>query len=278
LYLARNGATAGAVQQILTRYMAYGSGDYDLTSDTFRLPITPGVSAGEWNLLPQRGDTVAQWIERLFSDYAATYYMGWVPTLSGYKFYFRSPASLSATPSMTLYQSGPDAITDGVSANLVEFRTARDFRVERIRPEANQIIVIGNDLRTGREIVSQYNDAASQAPGTAPVSRPENWVGKVVTFTYSDPAITTQAAADRAAGQLADRLAVVRVVARWNSELLIRESDDRTIWRGDVVRIYDEGGGSFDDWRIRSMTLELAKFDSVSGSALWDVSYVAERL
>lgn len=278
LYLTKSGATKGAVVQLLERFMGYTSADYNVSSDTFVLPYTPGVSAGEWSLLPQRGDTVQGWIERLYSDYAATFYTGWAPTTGGYKFHFVSPADMSDTPVVTLYNGAADAIAASVSASLVEFRTVKNFEVERIRPEANQIIVIGNDLSTGREIISQYDDAASQDPETLPDDRPENWVGKVVTFTYTDPAITTQDAADRAAGQLADRLAVTRVIARWDSELLIEATGDRTLWRGDVVRIYDEGGLTYDDWRIRSFSAELEKYNSVTGEALWNASYVAERL
>lgn len=245
----------------------FSSGSLVMSTDSFELPYTPGVSLGEWQLYPERGDTAAVWIEKLHADFAATWFKGWVPTLSGYRYRFQNPTDLSTTPALTLYRSREDAVAASVTAALVTSRVVRSESQYLYRAEANQIIVIGQDRRTKKIITSQYNDTASQTPGTTPASRPENWRGKTIRYQLIDPElITTQAAADRARDILRDRLTPTRHVLEWDSDILVRSTDDRPIWTGDVVRIYAKGRATYEDWQIRAIPSMEFIYEDVPGT------------
>ena len=213
--------------------------DMDITPDTFRLPFLPSVSEGDWQLLPQRGDTPGGWLTKLRQDYAATWISGWCPTLTGYKRRFRRPDTLSTTPVMELFESHTDAAAFGIVSNLRSRRTIRALRLMPEAAEANQVIVIGYDKRTRQYIPSQYDDAASQAPGTAPGSRPDNWRGFTSRYQFIAPAeISSQQAADRARGIISDRITTGRDIIEIDCDFLIRATDNRPLWKGDVLRLY----------------------------------------
>jgi hypothetical protein len=253
-----------AIEDILLA-CGFATGDLSISTDAFELPYTPGISFGEWQLYPERGDTAALWVDKIHSDFAATWLKGWVPTLTGYKYRFQAPADFSAGPHLTLYMSADDAITAGVSAALVASRVVRSVTRWLYRSEANQILVVGQDRRTKQIITAQYNDTASQTPDTAPASRPENWRGKIIRYQLSDPdLITSQDAADRARDILRDRLTPTRHMIEWESDILVRNSDDRPLWSGDVVRIYENGAATYEDWRIVAIpTMEFVLEDLV---------------
>ena len=266
-----------AVQQLL-RAAAFDT-PYDIDAITFELPYTPGVSRGEWALMPDRGDTVGQWLERLHQDYAATFLRGWRPTATGYLYRFQAPEALGTTPAMELYQSRADATAASVSASLIDYRTIHHYKTARSRPEANQIIVIGQDPHTLAPILSQWNDAGSQNPATAPADRPDNWIGKVLPYSLKDPAIRSQAAADRARDILTERMGWSIEVATWVSELLVQDSDGVPIWIGDVVRVWDEGGVASTDLRIVAIPkMDFIAQDGAAGRGTWRCEYVAEVL
>lgn len=252
-----------------------------ISTDTYELPYTPGVSFGEWQLYPERGDTVAMWLDKLHSDFAATWYRGWVPTLDGYRYRFQNPDDLGAGPHVTLYMERDDAIAAGVSSALRASRIVRSATKWLHRSEANQIIVIGQDRRTRKLIVSRYNDTDSQSPSTAPADRPENWRGKTIRYQLVDPElITSQTAADRARDILRDRLTPVRRMIEFTSDVLVRDSDDRPIWTGDVVRIYELGRATYEDYRIRAIPSIDFIFEDLSGSAVSvrSATYRGERI
>lgn len=221
-----------------------------VSSDPFILPYTPAVSLGEWKLAPERGDTIAQWLDKLHSTYCPTWIRGWVPTLAGYKYQFMDPNDLSDSPVISLYQSHADAIAGGIAAGLAPYRVIRELSTEKQTAEANQVVIIGQEPGTRRLITAQYDDAASQDPTTAPGSRPENWRGRTATVQVIDPGITSQEAADRAVAILAERLTMGRTLATWESDLLVHSGNDRPLWKGDVVRICAPGRTSYGDYRI----------------------------
>jgi hypothetical protein len=239
-----------AITDIVTA-AGFSSGDISISTDAFILPYTPGVSFGEWQLYPERGDTAAIWLDKLHSDFAATWQRGWVPTLAGYKYSFTDPADFDAGPHVTLYMSAEDARAASVTSALVASRVVRSETRWLHQAEANQILVVGQDRRTKKLLTAQYNDTASQTPSTTPASRPENWRGKVIRYQLIDPLLlTTQDAVDRARDILEDRLTPVRHMIEVTCDILVRSSDDRPIWIGDVMRIYAKGRGSYEDWRI----------------------------
>lgn len=245
----------------------FDAADLQISTDTFVLPYTPGVSFGEWQLYPERGDTASHWIDKLHADFAATWYKGWIPTLTGYTYRFEDPDELGAGPHLTLYLDPADAIAAGVSSALRSSRLVREVTRWLYRAEANQIQVIGQDRRTKAIIFSQYNDTASQTPGTATASRPENWRGKVLRYQLVDPdLITSQDAADRARDILRDRLTPTREVIEFSSDALVRDSDDLPIWVGDVVRIYELGRATYEDWRVRAIPSMQFTFEDLAGT------------
>lgn len=289
-----------ALTDVLTDLMklrGLSPSDYFISADAFVLPYTPAVSMGKWELMPERGDTVGQWEDKIVSDYAGTWEVGDMPTPTGYKTRFVDPATLGTSPDLTLYQSIADAVSasgGNVAPGLAPYRVIRagTFRVQKVSAECNQVIVIGRDPGTTSLVTSQYDDAASQDPTTAPASRPANWRGSLVTFQLVDPAITSQAAADRARDILVDRLTTEKIEATWGCDILIKDSDDRVLWKTDVVRIYnplpiDGGtglptltGSTYDDFRIVAIPKIEVVWQAQAGTRfdIRDCEYVGELI
>lgn len=243
----------GAVEDLLA-IGGYTSADWDLSSTPLELPYSPDASMGKWSLLPERGDTVGKWLDKLREEFAATWIVGWMPTVAGYKYRWIDPGDMSATPIVTLYQSVAAAQTAGVSATLRPKRVVRRLSSHYERPEANQVQVVGQDPATGLLIPSVWNDTASQTPDTAVASRPENWLGTVESVIYTDPALTTLTAVGDAGVILAQRLMPGRVLAEWESDLLVDSVTDVPLWLGDVVRIMEPDGTTVKgDYRIVSI-------------------------
>jgi hypothetical protein len=254
--------------------------DVLISSDPFTLPYTPAVSSGKFELVPERGQTIAEWLDRFHSTFCPTWPRGWVPTLAGYKYQFFDPDDLSLTPVIALYQSHADALAGGISGALGPYRVIRNLSVERQTPEANQVIVIGQDPGTLKYIYAQYDDAASQAPATAPGSRPTNWRGRVASVVIEDPAITSQDAADRALNILVDRLVSERVVGTWESDLLIHSGSDRPLWKGDTIRLANVGGSGYTDWQIIAIpNIEFVWESQVAGEfQIRNCTYMGRRV
>lgn len=244
-----------AVKDLLT-ICGYNSSDWYINIPAFQLPYSPIISTGKWSLAPERGDTVAKWLNQLWSDYAQTYTRGWFPTSTGYKYCFISPSVLSNTVQMHLYESAIEASNALVPKTLTSKRTIRDLSRHYEAAEANHIQVIGRDPRTDRLIYKSYNDPASQDPTTIPALRPRNWRGRICSVVHINESVTTDEAAQRALDVLVDRLTPGRDLVEWTSDFLIRDSDDRPLWIGDVVRIHNVGASIFEyetaysDYRI----------------------------
>jgi hypothetical protein len=230
----------------------FDSGEIGMSTSTTRVAIGD-VPMGEWSLLPQRGDTKRSHLDKLFDTYSANWYHGWVPSLAGYFYRAHDPSDLSATPSITLYEDIADAVAAGLTSAQAEHRTIRKMVRHGIPPEANQVIVLGMSPYSGRVILSQDNDTASQTPTTAPSARPVTWRGRVHRVLEIDPSLKTQSEVDDVQGVLTDRLTSERYLIDWTSDFLVVSSTGRPLWTGDVVRIYLDGAATYEDYRIVGM-------------------------
>lgn len=272
-----------AVEDLLT-IAGYSASDWYLNIDAFTLPYSPLISTGKWNLAPERGDTIAKWLNRLWEDYAQTYTRGWFPTTTGYKYCFISPSVLSDTVMLDLYTSTVEAGNAGVATNLRSDRTIRSFSRHYEASEANHIQVIGLDPRTNRLIMRSYNDTASQDPTLAPSARPRNWRGRICSVIHMNQNITTDDAADRALSVLQDRLTTGRDLAEWECDFLIRSVDDRPIWIGDVVRVHNVGYSTFEyetsytDYRIIAIPSIRFDFENSGAPKVRTAKYRGQRI
>ena len=218
--------------------------DYD--SDFTPAATTIDASLDKWSLLPDRGDTIGKWIDKLHQEYAPLWIRGFGPPIGSfaetYVFRWRDPATVSVIPKVTLYQSISTATTAGVAEALRPKRVIRRLTEVYERPEANQVQVLGQDPHTGELLWATMNDDASQDPSLAPSARPENWLGTTEPFLYQDPAIHSLPAVGYIALQMAGRLMPGRTVVEWESDLLVDSTTDVQLWLGDIVRIMQPDG------------------------------------
>jgi hypothetical protein len=225
----------------------YLGGDYP----SIGLPYSPNISKGQYALAPDFFDTVGGYLDKLKNDYAANYITGWMPTTSGYIYYWIDPALATTTPAITLYQSIAAATTAGVTEVLRPKRVVRAMSSHYETPEATQVQVVGQDPATGLFITKSLVDGAAETASTAPASRPYNWRGRPVPYQLRDPTLTTQDAVDAACDILYDRLTTGRILIEWESDLLVLSSNNRPLWLGDVVRIMEpDGTTTKGDYRI----------------------------
>lgn len=259
-----DGTNIGSVFAYFAGLPGYPDSDIDIEYMDFSLPVVVGASQGEWAVIPQVGDTVAQWIQRLYQDFAANMYVGWRPTVSGPKFCVYGTATLGTAAAVTLYSTV--AAAGGTLTNVY-----RSFDEIVLEPEANDIYAFGQDRRTKLPIVAHYTDAVAINPTTAPASRPDRWLGEKYKYSLIAPEIVTQETANWCVGVLASRLAVSRRMAEWRSDFLFK-SDNSPVWRGDVVKLDGEG-------RYRVNTIS-AEFRNEWGtvSAFRECVYTGERI
>jgi hypothetical protein len=260
-----------------------GSSNLFITGDGFRLPFNSNCSRGEWLMLQQRGQTRGYWLNQLHDDFCKTWVRGWVPTTGGLMWYFRDPAGMSSTSLLNVYEGVNLAIADGVpleEASTVSVHGKVEFEI--IPPEANQVVAIGHDPRKQRYIWSQWDDAASQAPGTLPAVRPRNWRGRVHCVEHTSNKIQTQAVADRVRNQIVTRVGVEREYAVWSGDLLIYEPTARPLWKGDVVTlVMDVVAGvptERGDYRIVSMSNMRLISNIEDKRPVWQVTYRALKV
>jgi hypothetical protein len=225
----------------------YLGGDFPVLD----LPYSPNISKGQYALAPDFFDTVGGYLDKLKNDYAANYITGWMPSLSGYIYYWIDPALATTTPAVTLYQSIATATTAGVTEVLRPKRVVRAMSSHYETPEATQVQVVGQDPATGLFITQSSVDSAAETASTAPASRPYNWRGRPVPYQLRDPTLTTQDAVDAACAILYTRLTTGRILIEWESDLLVLSSNNRPLWLGDVVRIMEpDGTTTKGDYRI----------------------------
>jgi hypothetical protein len=275
-----------AIADLLT-IAGYTASDYYINVDPFVLPYNPSVSTGQWSLAPERGDTVAKWLNQLYDDYAKTHYRGWWPSLSGYRYNFVQPSVFSNTPVLKLYDSTSGALSavPPVPATLLSARTIRSFSRKYESPEANNIQVLGYDARLDKPFFANRNNVTSQDPTIIPSLRDREWLGRIVTVIHTNASATTQAAVDRCADVLEDRLFPGRDLAEWECDFLIDNSNDRPLWIGDVVRINFsavyfayEYESNYADYRIIAIPSIDFIFEPTTGKSVRKAKYRGERI
>lgn len=271
-----------AIEDCLTG-CGFDSADINMSTSAATINIG-NIPGGEWSLLPQRGETKSAHLDEIFDTYAANWWRGWVPTLAGYQYRAHDPGDLSTTPAITLYESEADAIAAGATAAQALHRTIRKLVRHGIPPEGNQIIVLGRSAATGRIILSQANDTASQTVTTAPSARPVTWRGRVHRVMEIDQSIKTQTEADNIQTVLTDRLTSERYLIDWTSDFLVIASTGRPLWTGDVVRLYKQGRATYEDYRIVGMpSVRLPKMVTPAALAggdlpFYEADYRGERI
>ena len=206
------------------------------------LPYTTNISKGQYTLAPDYGDTVGSYLEKIKQDYYATWITGWIPDTSGYVYRWLDVDSAPTTPAMSLYQSIAAAAAAGVPTDLQPKRVIRKLSSYYEPPEATQVTVIGQDPNTGTWIPYTQIDGAAEIADTPPASRPRNWRGRPVPFQYRDPSLTTADAVQTAAQILYSRLTPGRIMIEWESDLLILSGNNRPLWLGDVIQLYQPDG------------------------------------
>lgn len=212
-------------------------------------------SLGKYALMPERGDTIGKWIDKIHQEYCSTWVRGWMPTSSGYKYRFIDPNELNPTPVVTLYQSISTATTAGVAEALRPQRVIRRLTEVYERPECNQLQIVGQDPHTKLLLWATYNDFASQSPGTTPASRPENWLGSIEPVLYEDPAMHTLDSVSNVGLILAQRLMPGRHIIEWESDFLVSNTTDIPLWIGDCVRVMEpDGTTQKGDYQIIAIT------------------------
>lgn len=281
-----DGLTFTAALKALVGTVLADPARFDIEESGFTVPLNASCTRGEWSALVEPGDTAADWVRRLFDNYAADWFYGFVPTAAGTVFRARSPEGLGTAPVLTLRPTVEEAAAEASAAGFSgedAFFVAgqflyRTFRETVLPPEATDVRVTGYDPRTGKVVQSYKVDEDAEDPGLGPDERPANWVGAKLRYGWTDPAVTSQALCDRCCLALFRRLSRPRRLAEWSSDLLFRPDGD-LVWRGDNVELAGKGV-----YRVTSLRCELAKepdWSSADGLARWGhrpAVYTGERI
>jgi hypothetical protein len=189
------------------------------------------ASLGEWSLLIRPGDTVNEWIAKVFEGYAGNWFYNWVPkSTGGMEFKVLSPTGMGSTPVLTLWGTVAEAkaqlVSEGLSAGdaakFYAHRLWQDFQEEQLPPEANEVRVIGRNPKNNQPIAAFKVDYAAADPTTLPSLRPSNWVGYRSVAAIVNPGITSQTSVNRAVNLLFDRLTPKRRLVKFGSPVWIK--------------------------------------------------------
>lgn len=279
--------------QIVAEYAGLGPGRFRVSSDPFRLSLGNAVSTHEFALAAQPGDTFAQWFDRLRDDFCATWWMGFELVEEGNpRLCILKPDDLEATAAATVYLSEDDAEADGVDPALTEltrrYLIRHGWKERYIPPEANSIWITGYDVRKARPIAFHKEDKPSQDIELAEGARPDNWLGWISRFSLQDPAITSQAVAERAANIAFDRLTKRRKIATVTAGWWF-DKNGMPLVSGRRIKVRRRTSTGPDvwettEWRIKKVRVRSMKepktADSV-GSEGWmlrNVDYVLEQI
>lgn len=268
-YLSYNpGTNNSAVREVL-RFTGLADSQMELSSDTFRLPEIAGETCETYSYPVPVGDTGRQAIESLHSNFAANWFIGVKPTATVPKFHFQSPADVGTTSLMTVYRR----VDAAVSASMPPTQVYSKHRQELEEVNANEVVAIGQDPRTGQIVMAWARDAASQDPTTLPSLRPENWLGESKSFGVQDPRFRTLADCERAVQLLVPAVMSKRTFGQFETaEMLWYNSDPGgtdlmlPIWRSETVTLEDVG-----DVQISSLSFSVVR--NASGTLVTNASY-----
>lgn len=264
--LGLDGLTLTEAEADLLSCAGYGSGDVDITVDTFKLPFSPAVSQGDWQLMPRLADPVSAWHDLLRDNFARTWVEGWAPSLTGYKWRFRRPNTFSSTPALSLYMSLEDAALAGIDPEWRLRRLVEGMRKRPMPSEGNRVMVVGWERRTETEIYSIADDLDAQNPAIAIASRPPHWSGDVDMIALVDgDGINDQDTADRARDIIGERAIPILDRYEIDCQWLQRQSDDLSLWKGDVIRLWEpspDGVTAPSEWAdLRIVAIPKATFE-----------------
>jgi hypothetical protein len=231
------------------------SGDIDVDDVGVGAALSTDISLGKFAVLPDRGDTIGQWLDKIHADYCSTWLRAWVPTDGGLTYRWVDVDAETPTPVVTLYPSLAAAAAASVTALLRPNRIYRSLSQVRERPEANQVQVVGQDPHTGQVLSATYNDDLSQDPSLSPASRPANWVGFVEPVLYQDPALNSTQAIGNVGLSIAHRVMPGRNIVEWEADLIVSDVNDVPLWLGDVVTINGPDNVSIGNYRIVAMPM-----------------------
>jgi hypothetical protein len=261
----------------------YDPAAFDVPTDTYLLPYTPGVSQGEYSIFPDDNTTPGEFLAKIKADHASNYYMGFVPNVaagvSSYSWRFKNLAPSGVLPafSMILYECMEDARDNASPAATWTHRFLGSYERQFISPEANQLLVIGQEPHTRRIIGAQWDDTSSQDAALTHSTRPKNWLGDIVRAKIENNGITTRQSAVRAASTLGPRLAKYREIHEQDANILIRHEDDRPLWIGDVVRVVKKaptvGANGYDEYVI----IKIPEMRFIEGDR-WKCAYSLEKV
>jgi len=241
-------------------------------SSGLRIPFASGEVSGEWGMLIESGDRASDWLRRLMETFAPSWFFGFrpAPDGSGEEFYALPISELGSEPTVTVYASREEAISDGVAEPDAAKLTFRSLTQASIEPVANEVRVTGIDPRTGRPLQSVKTDYAAQTVAAPVGSRSAGWSGSIRRFALVDSGLTEQPVIDLACLALFDELTMRKELVEFESEFL-QKPGGVPIWRGDVVHVFGLG-----NVRIRSfgVQFEIESSLGICRRAL----YVGERL
>ena len=263
---------ADAVKLILTT-AGIPDGQIDVEDQGYILPVGDGNAKGDWAVLIEAGDSAADWLKRLHENYAATWFMGFVPSGGATTFKLVSPESLGSASVFTLYDNMDDATANTDEDDDAIQYVYREYNDHILEPESNSVWIMGRDARTGKPLVGFQDDEDSQDPTIDPATADPNSLRELRKYGLIDSTITTYSALARALEILVPRLTVSRTIAEFTCELMVKD-DGTPVWRGDVVTL-----NGFGDYRIKSFSTEVLRdYDEQSGWYWRPTKYVAEKI
>lgn len=264
----------------------------DIQTSTLRLDYVRPTTDTKWAWKPQAGDSVGQWLKKIWETFAPNWFMGFYPTattapgsdansiVGTWGFQFRSPSTMSTSPTATIYlASEGDTLTPYTPGSGQRIPCLR-FVEETLPAEATRITIWGYDPASKTLLRGAWSNTTLENPATAPTSRPAGWVGYVAPYVATLPRLRTAASVAAARDALSTTLGVEQKLADWTCPLLFRSDTGVMLYKGDVVEIRPADttlpGGSPVGGRYRILSLALSwKRDAIG---LREVSYTGERI
>lgn len=263
----------------------------DIQTSTLRLDFVRPTVDTKWAWKPQAGDSVGQWLKKIWETLAPNWYMGFYPTttvmpsgstssaLGTWGFQFRSPLTMSSAPAAYVWLASEGHTAATFAPSEGERIPAFAFSEETFPADASRITVWGYDPATKTLLRGFWSDPTLEDPTMAPSSRPAGWTGYVLPYVATLPRLRTAASVAAARDALAAELGVEQKIAEWQCPLLFK-ADTSMVWKGDVVEVRPATttlpGGNPVGGRYRIKSFSLSWKRDAKGRRL--VSYVGERI
>ena len=226
--------------QAMQQLIRYGGGYTRLTSYeyafgflAFYFGLNRNNSNGQYNWTANIEDSVGSFIEKIRSELAQNiafkygFDWNWIAPLNKwinneeYSFIDQSviQENVGGIFTVPLYLSDANATTFGsVPASKTYKRTLRNLKRTYELPEANQVIVIGNDKTNNDRIVAIVDDINSQNPFIT--NRPDNWLGMVKTFCSQNERFTNKNIVQKSAQSFFNKISTGREIVEFQSDFI----------------------------------------------------------